>query len=76
MLIMVKSPLCVVQAVPEPSNRDGSILTIYSADGLEFGFIFFARLGAATCSRDFSAFCCQHIACADTSSGLEDAERC
>jgi hypothetical protein len=35
----------VVQAVPEPSNRDGSILTIYSADGLEFGFIFFARLG-------------------------------
>lgn len=52
---MIKSPLCVVQAVPEPSNRDGSILTIYSADGLEFGFIFFARLGFAACSRSFCA---------------------
>ncbi|CAK0737642.1 hypothetical protein CVIRNUC_000946 [Coccomyxa viridis] len=30
-------------AVPVPSNKDGSILTLFSGDGLEFGFIFFAR---------------------------------
>ena len=32
-----------LQAVPVPTNKDGSILTLFSADGLEFGFIFFAR---------------------------------
>lgn len=32
----------VLQAVPHPTNRDGSALTMWSVNGLEFGGIFFA----------------------------------
>jgi len=40
---MSQSRPCELQAVPVPSDKGGSILTMFSADGLEFGFIFFAR---------------------------------
>ena len=34
--------IAAAQAVPHASNRDGSALTMWSGNGLEFGGIFFA----------------------------------